>query len=134
MIDTLWLLVCAILIFLMQPGFMGLESGLTRSKNSINVAIKNLADFGISVGLFWMFGYALMFGAGNPFWGQQFFFLDFAQAPDLAPFFVFQTMFCGTTTTVFSGAVAERMKFIGYLVVAIVVSGLIYPLFGHWVW
>ncbi|NEO83782.1 MAG: ammonium transporter [Spirulina sp. SIO3F2] len=134
MIDTLWLLVCAILIFLMQPGFMGLESGLTRSKNSINVAVKNLADFGVSVGLFWMFGYALMFGVGNPWWGQELFFLDVNEHLNLAPFFIFQAMFCGTATTIFSGAVAERMKFLGYLVVAIAVSGLIYPIFGHWVW
>ncbi|MEM8642229.1 MAG: ammonium transporter [Cyanobacteria bacterium P01_G01_bin.54] len=134
MLDILWLLVCAILIFLMQPGFMALESGLTRSKNSINVAVKNLADFGISVGLFWMFGYALMFGAGNAWWGQTLFFLDVDHHLELAPFFVFQAMFCGTATTIFSGAVAERMKFMGYLVVAIAVSGLIYPVFGHWVW
>jgi Amt family ammonium transporter len=134
MLDTLWLLVCSILIFLMQPGFMGLESGLTRSKNSINVAIKNLADFGISVGLFWAFGYGLMFGLGNGWLGSNYFFFDVDNHLDLASFFIFQAMFCGTATTIFSGAVAERMRFIGYLVVAVLVSGFIYPIFGHWAW
>ena len=135
MIDIFWLLFCSVLVFLMQPGFMCLESGLTRSKNSINVAIKNLADFGLSVGLFWAFGYALMFGRSRFGWfGATEFFLDIDSAPKLVPFFIFQAMFCGTATTIFSGAVAERMKFVGYLLVALLVSGLIYPIFGHWVW
>ncbi|MGB0561998.1 MAG: ammonium transporter [Spirulinaceae cyanobacterium] len=133
-LNTLWLLICAVLIFLMQPGFMAMESGLTRSKNSINVAVKNLVDFGVSVALFWLLGYGLMFGAGNSWFGQSQFLLDVDRQVELAPFFVFQAMFCGTATTIFAGAVAERMKFAGYLVVAILVSGLIYPVFGHWVW
>ena len=135
MTDILWLIVCSGLVFLMQPGFMCLESGLTRSKNSINVAVKNLADFGVSVALFWAFGYALMFGASRAGWiGSTGFFLNLETAPELAAFFLFQTMFCSTATTIVSGAVAERLKFQAYLVVAAIASGFIYPLFGHWTW
>lgn len=134
-IDMLWLLVCASLVFLMQPGFMCLESGLTRSKNNINVAIKNLSDFGISVLLFWIIGYGLMFGNSIAGWiGIDHFFLDAAEQPELIAFFVFQAMFCGTATTIVSGAVAERLKFGAYILIAILVSALIYPLFGSWVW
>ncbi|MBE9129655.1 MULTISPECIES: ammonium transporter [unclassified Coleofasciculus] len=135
MIDILWLLVCSGLVFLMQPGFMCLESGLTRSKNSINVAIKNLADFGISVALFWAFGYAIMFGVSQLGWiGSTNFLVKIESAPELAAFFLFQAMFCSTATTIVSGAVAERMKFRAYLFLACLISGLIYPLFGHWAW
>jgi len=134
-IDMLWLLVSAGLVFLMQPGFMCLESGLTRSKNNINVAIKNLSDFGISVLLFWAIGYGLMFGRSLAGWfGIDHFFLDAAAQPELVAFFVFQAMFCGTATTIVSGAVAERLKFGAYIVIAVLVSVLIYPLFGGWVW
>ncbi len=119
----------------MQPGFMCLESGLTRSKNSINVAIKNLADLGISVALFWAFGYAFMFGNSVLGWiGSSDFFVHVEATPRLAAFFLFQAMFCSTATTIVSGAVAERMKFRAYLILAGLVSGLIYPLFGHWAW
>ncbi len=135
MLDNSWLLLCSGLVFLMQAGFMCLESGLTRAKNNINVAVKNLADFGISVLLFWMFGYALMFGASQQGWlGLNNFFPALDAHPDRAVFFLFQAMFCGTATTIISGAVAERMTFRSYLAIAALVSGLIYPLFGHWVW
>ncbi|NEO27090.1 MAG: ammonium transporter [Kamptonema sp. SIO4C4] len=119
----------------MQPGFMCLESGLTRSKNSINVAVKNLADFGVSVALFWAFGYALMFGGSQlGLWGQTGFFLNFESTPQVAAFFIFQVMFCSTATTIVSGAVAERLKFKAYLIITAIASGLIYPIYGHWVW
>ncbi|NEP13244.1 MAG: ammonium transporter [Symploca sp. SIO2C1] len=135
MYDVVWLLACAGLVFLMQPGFMCLESGLTRSKNSINVAVKNLADVGISVILFWAFGYALMFGASFAGWiGTQGSFLELDSNPKLAAFFIFEAMFCGTATTIISGAVAERLRFTAYLLIALLVSGIIYPLFGHWAW
>lgn len=134
-IDILWLLVCSGLVFLMQPGFMCLESGLTRSKNSINVAIKNLTDFGISVTCFWGFGFAFMFGVSyHGLVGYSHFFLATDLRPFDTAFFLFQAMFCGTATTIVSGAVAERMKFGSYLFVAGLVSGLIYPIFGHWAW
>jgi Amt family ammonium transporter len=135
MIDTLWLLLCSGLVFLMQAGFMCLESGLTRSKNSINVAVKNLADFSISAGLFWMFGYALMFGASQGGWfGVTGFLPTLNDDPNQAVFFLFQMMFCGTATTIVSGAAAERLKFHAYLFLSVFLSGIIYPLFGHWSW
>ncbi len=133
--DLQWVLICAGLVFLMQPGFMCLESGLSRSKNNINVAVKNLADFGISVMLFWMFGYAVMFGLS---WvgiiGTQDFFLDVGDNFKLGAFFLFQAMFCSTATTIVSGAVAERLRFDSYIMVSALVSGLVYPIFGHWAW
>jgi Amt family ammonium transporter len=133
-IDLLWMLICSGLVFLMQAGFMCLESGMTRSKNSINVAIKNLADFGLSVALFWAFGFAVMFGVSRwGWWGQGAIFPSL-DAPDLAVFFLYQAMFCGTSTTIVSGVVAERMRFSAYLAIAALVSGLIYPVFGHWAW
>ena len=133
--DILWLLISSGLVFLMQPGFMCLESGLTRSKNNINVAFKNLTDFGISVFCFWSVGFAFMFGtsASGIIGHSNFFFATNVQPLDAA-FFLFQVMFCGTATTIVSGAVAERMKFGTYLFVAFLVSGFIYPIFGHWAW
>ena len=134
-LDTIWVVGCAGLVLLMQPGFMCLESGLTRSKNSINVAVKNLADLGISVCFFWVFGFAVMFGASWLGWfGTSGFFLSFESDPELAAFFIFQTMFCGTATTIVSGALAERLKFGGYVAIAFIISGIIYPLYGHWAW
>lgn len=135
MIDQLWLLICSAFVLLMQGGFMCLESGLTRSKNSINVAVKNFADFAVSIVLFWAFGYALMFGVSQTGWfGTTDFFFSSPNESFSAVFFIFQAMFCGTSTTIISGAVAERLQFWAYLMVSILVSGLIYPLFGHWAW
>ena len=133
--DVFWILFSACLVFAMQPGFMCLESGLTRSKNSINVAVKNLADFGFSVLGFWCVGYALMFGSTGMGWiGTSQFFFSFDQGAFPAAFFFFQVMFCGTATTIFSGAVAERMPFSAYLTVAGILSVAVYPVFGHWAW
>ncbi len=134
--DVLWLVVCAGFVFVMQPGFLCLESGLTRAKNSINVAVKNLSDLGVSVLLFWLWGFGLMFGASWAGWlGHTGFAPSLGQAGAYgAAFFLFQAMFCGTATTIFSGAVAERMRFSGYLLIAAVISGVIYPVFGHWAW
>ena len=135
-IDLLWMLLCAGLVFLMQAGFMCLESGLTRAKNSINVAVKNIADFGISVALFWVLGYGIMFGTSQGGWiGTSDFFPSAQEEQSLmVVFFLYQAMFCGTATTIISGAVAERLKFSAYLIIAVLVSGIIYPLFGHWAW
>ncbi|WP_373480803.1 ammonium transporter [Geminocystis sp.] len=135
MTDLQWVLICAGLVFLMQPGFMCLESGLTRSKNNINVAVKNLADFGISVILFWMFGYGLMFGLSKSgLIGTTGFFIDVDNDSRLGAFFLFQAMFCSTSTTIVSGAVAERLKFSSYIIASALISGIIYPIFGHWAW
>ncbi len=125
----------AALVFLMQPGFMCLESGLTRSKNSINVAVKNLVDFVISVAAFWGVGYGIMFGLSpDGVVGTNGFFPSFESDAWGASLFFFQAMFCGTATTIFSGAVAERMRFSSYVAAAAFTSVLIYPLFGHWAW
>ncbi|MEM7016231.1 MAG: ammonium transporter [Pseudomonadota bacterium] len=136
MLDISWIAICTILVIMMQTGFMSLESGLTRSKNSINVAFKNMADFGLSILLFWMFGYALMFGSSWGGWiGTSSFFFDPAEDTARAiTFILFQAVFCGTAVTIISGAVAERTKLSAYLIMAVLVSGLIYPVFGHWAW
>jgi Amt family ammonium transporter len=135
-LDIVWLVVSAALVFLMQAGFTCLESGLTRSKNSINVAIKNIADFGLSVCLYWAFGYAFTYGAaGYGIAGSSGFFLPLDEGnPRQAAFFLFQVMFCGTAVTIVSGALAERTRFVAYLLIVLVLSGLIYPLFAHWAW
>ena len=134
-IDIQWLLLCSGLVFLMQPGFMCLESGLTRSKNNINVALKNLIDFGTSIALFWFVGFGLMFGPSVLGWfGRGNLAIGVDQDPLLAAFFLFQAMFCSTSATIVSGAVAERLKFEGYLIIIALSSGFIYPLFGHWTW
>ena len=133
--DILWVLLCAGLVFLMQAVFTCLESGLTRSKNSINVAIKNLSDFGISTILFWTFGFALMFGATrSTFIGTTDFFFPIDQEEWNTAFFLFEVMFCATAVTIVSGATAERLRFISYIFISIMLSGLIYPIFGHWAW
>ncbi len=133
-LDTFWLLICAILVFLMQAGFMCLESGLSRAKSSINVALKNVTDFGISVATFWAFGFALMYGTSvSGLFGSKFFFFT-TQVAGYQSFFVFQAMFVATAATIVSGAVAERLKFFSYVIITFVTSGIIYPIVGHWVW
>lgn len=134
-LDIVWLLLCTALVMLMQAGFCCLESGLVRSKNSINVAFKNFVDFLISAALFWIFGFAIMFGVSTGgLFGNSGFFFGADAKPWLVAFFLFQLMFCGTATTIVSGAVAERMRLAGYLVVTIILAGLIYPVVGHWIW
>ena len=135
-IDALWVVIASALVFLMQAGFLCLESGMTRSKNSINVAIKNFADFSLSTIVFWIFGFGFMFGTSNGGWfGTDFFVLDFgAEDPSLTLFFVFQVMFCGASVTILSGIVAERMKLVAYLLVSLIVAGFLYPIAGHWSW
>ena len=133
-VDTLWVINCAILVFIMQAGFMCMETGLSRNKNSINVALKNAADFGLSVVVFWIFGFGLMFGKSfNGLFGTDLFFFKTEQA-DYMTYFVFQAMFVATAATIVSGAVAERMKFNGYLIITIIATGIIYPMVGHWAW
>jgi ammonium transporter len=133
-VDIAWLLVCAALVLFMQAGFTALESGLVRSKNSINVAIKNFVNFLVASSLFWLFGFGLMFGvdAGGLLGSSSFFFES--DRAFLTAFFLFQLGFIATATTLMSGAVAERMRFGGYLVLATFVAGLTYPVFGHWAW
>lgn len=135
-IDELWVGIAAILVFAMQPGFACLEAGLVRAKNTINVALKNLIDFCIATTTFLLFGFGVMFGpslwglAGTGPWP----FEAAITTPAQITFFLFQLVFCGTATTIVSGAVAERMHFYAYLGSAALLSGLTYPLVGHWAW
>ncbi|SBS36021.1 Phytochrome-like protein cph2 [Marinomonas aquimarina] len=135
MIDVVWLLLSATLVFMMQAGFLCLESGRIRSKNSINVAAKNISDFILSSAVFNLVGFGLMFGASyqGMLGTSEFLFGDQASSTSIA-FFLFQMMFCGTAATLVSGAVAERMTFVGYLLMTIMLSALIYPIVGHWAW
>lgn len=136
LIDILWVILSASLVFLMQAGFLCLEAGSTRSKNTINVVVKNISDFGLSVLCFWLFGYGLMFGDTVGGWiGHTAFAPEVGQG-DIwtGVFFLFQAMFCSTAVTIVSGAVAERMRFKSYLAIALLISGVVYPVFGHWTW
>jgi len=135
LIDYVWILFCASLVLLMQAGFMCLESGLARAKNSINVAVKNLTDLLTSVLSYWFVGVGVMFGASFAGWfGTNHFMPGFDDDNWFAAFFLFQAVFCGTAATILSGAVAERTRFGAYLIMSAIVSMLIYPLFGHWAW
>jgi Amt family ammonium transporter len=133
--DVLWLLVAAALVFAMQAGFTALESGLVRTKNSINVAAKNFADFLVAAAIFFLFGYGLMLGASELGWigGDGFAFGGGDGAYD-AVFFLFQLGFVATAVTITAGAVAEPMRFVSYLLIAALIAAVIYPLFGHWAW
>ncbi|WP_034475445.1 ammonium transporter [Aestuariibacter salexigens] len=131
--DLIWLLVCTCLVMFMQAGFTCLESGFIRAKNSINVVVKNIADWCISVSVFSGVGFGLMFLSGNGFVGIPGF--DEQLLPANWPVKVlFQAMFCATAVTLISGAVAERMSFNGYVFIAIISSLAIYPVTGHWIW
>ena len=133
--DILWILFGAMLVFVMQAGFLCLESGLVRSKNSINVAAKNITDFIVSSTLFWSVGFAIMFGSSYAgiIGTSGFFFGEKASPLDISVF-LFQMMFCGTAATLVSGAVAERMSYLGYIMTTVTISLFIYPIIGHWVW
>lgn len=135
MTNYIWLIACSFLVFLMQAGFLCLESGRIRSKNSINVAAKNFSDLIVSMLAFWLVGFALMFGDSQfGLIGTTQFMFDTNNTPWNISFFLFQVMFCGTATTLMSGAVAERMSYNGYLLCALVMSIAIYPIIGHWAW
>jgi len=128
-LNLFWILMAAGLVFFMQAGFTMLESGFIRAKNSYNVAIKNISDFIAAVISFWMVGFALMFGVGQHGW-----FGGMLESPHDYAFFIFQAMFVGTAATIVAGAVAERMKFNAYIIISLLISALIYPVSGHWVW
>jgi ammonium transporter, Amt family len=133
-VQTLWTITSAALVFFMQAGFCCLEAGSVRHKNSINVAIKNVADLCISLPAFFVVGYALMFGADRfGLYGKPTLFLAGSQPQELTAF-LFQAAFCATSATIVSGGVAERCRFLPYVLITLAVSLLIYPLFGHSVW
>lgn len=133
-IDLLWILVSSFLVFLMQFGFSLIETGTVRTKNTINVAMKNLIDTVFGIIFFWIIGYGLMFGTDSfGLFGTSDYMIEGKDLEQNAIFF-FQAMFAATAITIVSGAVAERIKFNGYIIVAIIVSAIIYPIYGHWAW
>ncbi|PUB10908.1 ammonium transporter [Yoonia sediminilitoris] len=134
-IDLVWVLMCTALVFMMQAGFMCVEAGITRTKNNISVAIKNISDFSLSVMLFWLLGYGLMYGESfGGFIGTSGFAFDGLGDAEAYTLFLFQLVFCGTAATILSGAVAERCAFHAYLIITAITVALVYPLFGHWAW
>lgn len=134
-VNILWLIISAALVFFMQAGFLLLETGLVRSKNSINVAIKNIIDYVIGSICFFALGYGLMFGSTyNGYFGKNIFFLEGISTGQEFAFFLFQVTFMGTAATIVSGAVAERIKFNAYIICSAFVTLIIYPIFGHWTW
>ena len=134
-LDTLWVLLGAILVFWMQPGFALVEAGMTRAKNTANILMKNFCDFMCGSVLYWILGFSLMYGAGSAFFGWQgVFFIGSDSNVPAECTFVFQTVFCATAATIVSGSMAERTKFSMYLMYSILISALIYPVEGHWSW
>ena len=132
--DIFFLITCSFLVMFMQAGFLMLESGLVRAKNSINVAAKNLLDLILVFLVFWLVGFGLMFGDSlEGVAGSSLFMVDKHEVP-LAAFFILQAMFCATATTIISGAISERAKLSAYALMVLLVTVLIYPLFGHWAW
>jgi ammonium transporter, Amt family len=136
-VDTLWVLVAAALVFFMQAGFALVEAGYTRSKNTVNILMKNLIDFSFGTLAFFLVGFSLMFGATKAgFIGTPDLFFSSGWeggVPGLA-FLFFQTVFAATAATIVSGAMAERTHFASYMIFSIVISLVIYPISGHWVW
>ena len=137
-LDTVWMLLAAMLVFWMQPGFALCEAGFTRSKNTANILMKNFVDFMFGSLLFFFLGFGFMFGGdvlggfiGMPNWGD----LSFYESDlPVEGFLIFETVFCATAATIVSGAMAERTKFSMYLVYSAVISLIIYPVEGHWTW
>ncbi|MFQ5866522.1 MAG: ammonium transporter [bacterium] len=136
-LNTVWVLIAAFLVFLMQAGFGMLEAGLIRAKNTCNILMKNLMDFCTASLGFFMFGYAIMFGSGNALFGTKGWFLSGAESGAGLPlyaYWLFQAVFCGTAATIVAGGMAERMKFQAYLLYSFLISALVYPIVGHWIW
>lgn len=137
-LDTLWVLLGAFLVFFMQAGFGMVEAGFIRAKNTCNILTKNFLDFCMASLGFFLIGYALMFGSGNGFIGTKGFALwgldNMAGGVPLFAFWLFQAAFCGAAATIVAGGMAERMKFGAYLIYSFLISAIIYPIIGHWIW
>ena len=139
-LNTVWVLVTAFLVFFMQAGFMMLEAGFARSRETVNVLQECIVDTCLCGLLFWAFGFAFMFGEGNGWIGHNYFFLSTNTATygttgiAFLAFFLFQFAFADTCSTITSGAMVGRTGFKGDLLYSIGVSGFIYPILGHWVW
>ncbi len=137
-LNTFWVLFAAVLVFFMQTGFALVEAGFSRTKNTTNILFKNLMDFCMGTLAFWVIGYGIMYGTGSGFFGELEWFSKVNHAlaigiPNSA-FFIFQLVFAATAATIVSGAMAERTKFKSYLIYSVVISAVIYPVSGHWVW
>ena len=134
-LDTLWVLLGAMLVFWMQPGFALVEAGLTRSKNTANILMKNFCDFMCGSVLYWILGFSIMYGAdfGLLGWSGFGFIGEDSNIP-VECTFIFQTVFCATAATIVSGAMAERTKFSMYFVYSMLISAFVYPIEGHWSW
>ncbi len=136
--DYVWTMVAAFLVFFMQAGFAMVEAGFTRAKNTVNIIMKNLMDMSVGVLMYWAIGFGLMFGVSTAgLFGRTGFFLsDYAGTQDswTLAFWMFQVVFAATAATIVSGAMAERTKFLGYLIYSAGISGIIYPIFGSWAW
>jgi len=137
-LNTVWVLIAAFLVFFMQAGFGMVEAGFIRAKNACNILTKNFLDFCMASLGFFVIGYGLMFGDGNGFVGLKGWFL-WGLEPTMAgiplyAFWLFQAAFCGAAATIVAGGMAERMKFPAYLIYSFIISALIYPIVGHWIW
>ena len=142
LLNIVWTMVGAFLVYFMQAGFAMVETGFTRAKNSGNILMKNMMDFVLGSIFFFIIGFALMFGGSNAFIGTAGFFNPKSLADadgmfnglPIGVFMIFQTVFCATSATIVSGAMAERTKFISYLIYSAAISVFIYPITGHWIW
>ena len=139
-VNTIWVLLGAALVFLMQAGFAMCEAGFTRAKNTGNILMKNLMDFCIGTPTYWILGFGLMFGGAGAIIGgfDPFVRGDYADilpaGVPLFAFLIFQTVFCATSATIVSGSMAERTKFVSYCIYSFCISAFIYPVSGHWIW
>jgi len=136
-VDTLWVMIAAFMVFLMQAGFGMLEAGLLRTKNVCNVLMNNFLDFCMASMGFFIFGYAIMFGSGNGFMGWTGWALTGASHTGHIPLeaeWFFHAVFCGAAATIVAGGIAGRMKFKAYLIYSFLISAAIYPFVGHWIW
>jgi Amt family ammonium transporter len=145
MVDTLWVVLAGILVFFMNLGFAAVESGFCRSKNAVNILSKNFIVFAVASLGFMLLGWGLMFGGSNPFIGTKSLFIlkdsnlgfyndTLTSGVPFGGKFFFQLVFCGTAATIVSGAVAERIKYVSFIVFSFVLSLVIYPIVGHWIW
>ena len=139
-LNTVWTLVAAALVFGMQAGFVMLEAGFARKRETVNILVECTLDTAICGVSFWAIGYAFMFGAGNGFIGQQYFFLQDTPATygttgvAILAHWIFQFAFADTASTITSGAMIGRTSFRGDIIYSIFVTAIIYPIIGHWAW
>lgn len=133
--DVGWTLIAAALVFFMQAGFAMVETGFTRAKNAGNIIMKNLMDFSLGTPIFWLVGFGIMFGSMNGFFGGFDFLTDGVVGEGYNwTTLIFQTVFCATAATIVSGSMAERTKFSAYCIYSMIISAVVYPISGHWIW